>query len=71
MTSCVCDVCMTCTGERCDVAIDGGFTLYDVTTDVIDKDDSFEPSGNIVFPVILERQNRPKLDKEQEAQLLL
>jgi len=51
MTSCT---CMTCTGERCDVAIDGSSPLYDVTSDAIDKDDTFEPSGNInLFPVIV------------------
>jgi len=38
---------MMCKGERCDVDIDDSFTSDDATSDVIDKDDSLEESGNI------------------------
>jgi len=45
-----------CTGERCDVAIDKGFTSDNATNDVINTDDSVEPNGIFYYPVNV-RQN--------------
>jgi len=39
------NVCVTFSGERCDVAIDDSFAYDDDTGDVIDTDDNFEQNG--------------------------
>lgn len=64
MTWCTHDVTLTCTGERCDVTIDDIFVSDNVTTDVIDRDDSFEPNGNMIVSVTVEQKH--ELDKNKK-----
>ena len=49
--------CTTCTGERCDVAVDDSFASDNITGDVIDRDDNIEPNGNdSFFSVTVDKQ---------------